>query len=164
VKGAKGKHTPVPPLDPGEVVSDRIASAALLRGRLDIVARYLRESVIPLIRNREFGPYATDTLYRLADMLEPRPGLVRHLKLGSAAPGSPSNPADTLVQNIEIGAEIDQLVKAGAVLKAAVAGVCDARSISRSKAYEAYEDHKKYMECSERFEPMPIPDRKRRKK
>jgi hypothetical protein len=145
-----------------EVVSDHIANAALERGRLDIVARYLRERVIPMIRNRKFGPYATDTLYKLSDMLEPRPGVERHLKFARAAPGAPSSPARTLFRNLELGAEIGQRVREGCALKAAVADVCAERGIEKSKAYEAYKDLQTYRDCNARGEPMPIPVRKRR--
>jgi hypothetical protein len=149
---------------PDEAVSDHIANLALERGRLDIVARYIRETVIPPIRNRKFGPHATDTLWKLADMLEAQPGLRQHLRLERAERGSPSDPARTLYQSLEIGAQIDRLVKGGDAVAAAVAIVCDARAIGKTKAYEAYENFKQYKKCDDRLEPMPIPASLPRKK
>jgi hypothetical protein len=163
--GGAGLHT----------LDDIAVSHALHRGELEIVVRYLREIAAPLIRNRSRGQIcSTATIHMIADMLEERPNASWHLKLKRPRQGNP-NAAATLLENIRIGSWIasqpgsgwdertgKQQKRSGVLL-----GILeDARikfGVKNSQARECFALYRKYWGHNSRCEPMPIPDRPKRK-
>jgi hypothetical protein len=123
---------------PGEPISDDVARKALECDRLDVVARYLRETIVPLIRNRERGRiHQTDTLYMLADMLDRNAALPWHLKRCSTR----GKPANHPWRDLEIGARVQRLIDDGIPRKAAVADVCGDSGYKQSTVKSAYEKY-----------------------
>jgi hypothetical protein len=140
----EGETTPVPDRigwpGPGEPVSDDIANLALMRDRLDIVARYLREVVIPPIRNSDPGRiYQTDTLWAMADLLDGKGKL--YLKVCHSGRGKPANAP---WRELFLGAEIARLLREGAKIDTGAGNVCEMLNIEKSKAYEALEAYRQY--------------------
>jgi hypothetical protein len=117
-----------------------LARKALDCDRLDIVARYLRETIVPLIRNRERGRiHQTDTLYLLADMLERRAGYW-HLERC----GTDQRPANHPWKEPEIGARVQKLIDDGVPRKAAVDYVCKDSGYKKSKVQNAYNNYLRF--------------------
>jgi hypothetical protein len=161
-------------------LDDVAVSHALHRGELDIVVRYLREVITPLIQRRQrrvpgrFG--STATIGLLADMLEGRESTPWHLKRVLARRGAPSDVAGTALKNIRIGARIAAHSQSGEfigplrpsdpqpVLKNAIADICAEFGITPAHAHKCFALFQKYRFHNERDEPMPIPERSRRRR
>jgi hypothetical protein len=110
-----------------------VADLALERGRLDIVARYLRESILPLVRDRERGRiHTTLTLYRLIDLLEGR-GARRH-EIQRDGAGNPNR--RNIWRELHVGAEMLELMNSGKARKTAVLTVCKRYGIEQSQGYK----------------------------
>jgi hypothetical protein len=153
--------------DPGVLQSldDKVVSRALHHGDLAPVVRYLREIVAPAVQHRIPGRICgTNTVGLLADMLEGRESTLWHLKRVSARRGKPTDVAATTMKNIRIGASVQARLQSGTVLKAAIADVCEEFEIKPAHAYKCLELYKTYRYHDERGEPMPIPERPRRRR
>jgi hypothetical protein len=160
-----------------DALDDVAVSHALHRGELDIVVRYLREVITPLIQRRVPGRFGSSaTIGLLADMLEGRESTPWHLKRVWARRGAPSDVAGTALKNIRIGACIAAHPQSGEfigplrpsdpqpVLKNAIADICAKFGITPAHAHKCFILFKKYRFHNERDEPMPIPERSRRRR
>jgi hypothetical protein len=163
--------------NPLQSLDDVAVSHALHRGELDIVVRYLREVIKPLVQRRVAGRFgSTATIGLLADMLEGRESTPWHLKRVWARRGAPSEVAGTALKNIRIGACIAAHSQSGEfigplrlsdpqpVLKNAIADICAQFGITPAHALKCLALFKKYRFHNARCEPMPIPDRPRRRR
>jgi hypothetical protein len=155
-------------------LDDLAVSHALHHGELDVVVRYLREFVGPLVQRRIRGRICgTATIGLLADMLEGRESTPWHLKRIWARRGRPSDVPSTALKNIRIGACIAAHPQSGEfigplrpsdpqpVLKNAIADICAKFDITTAHAHKCLTLFKKYRFHNDRCEPMPIPDRSR---
>ena len=151
-------------------LDDLAVSHALYRGELDIVVRYLRETIAPLVRHRVPGRCSgTATIGLLADMIEGRESTPWHLKRVWARRGTPADVADTTLRNIAIGSLVASHPQSGEfigpsrptdpqpALKAAVADICAKYGITRSHAYKCFALFREYRRHNKRCEPMPLP-------
>ena len=159
---AAGRKTPLS-------LDDMAVCYALHRGELDLVVRYLREVIVPLVQRRVPGRFcSTATIGLLADMLEGRENTPWHLKRVWARRGTPADVASTARKNIYIGACIAAHPQSGEligpfrpsdpqpVFKAAIADICHEFGITPAHAYKCFELFKRYRFHDERGEPMPI--------
>jgi hypothetical protein len=117
-----------------------------------------------------------DTIGLLADMLEGRESTPWHLKRVLARRGAPSDVAGTALKNIRIGARIAAHSQSGEfigplrpsdpqpVLKNAIADICAEFGITPAHAHKCFALFQKYRFHNERDEPMPIPERSRRRR
>ena len=157
-------------------LDDMAVCHALHHGELDVVVRYLREVIVPLVQRRVRGRFcSTATIGLLADMLEGRESTPWHLKRVWSRRGTPANVASTAMKNIRIGACIAAHPQSGEfigplrpsdpqpVLKAAIADICREFRITPAHAYKCYALFKKYRFHDKRGEPMPLSDRPRRR-
>jgi hypothetical protein len=146
-------------------LDDMVVSRALHRGDLNLVVRYLREVIIPLVQRRVPGRFcSTATIGLLADVLEGRESTPWHLKRVWARRGKPTDIVGTARKNIAIGSCIAARLQSGEILKVAVAETCEEKGITPAHAYKCLELFKKYAFHNERGEPMPLPDRPRRRR
>lgn len=166
---AAGRNTPLS-------LDDMAVCYALHRGELDVVVRYLREVIAPVVQRRVRGRFcSTATIGLLADMLEGRESTPWHLKRVWSHRGTPADVAGTAMKNIHIGACIAAHPQSGEfigplrpsdpqpVLKAAIADICREFRITPAHAHKCYALFKKYRFHDKRGEPMPLSGRPRRR-
>jgi hypothetical protein len=157
-------------------LDDMAVCHALHHGELDVVVRYLREVIAPLVQRRVHGRFcSTATIGLLADMLEGRKSTPWHLKRVWPRRGTPADVAGTAMTNIHIGACVAAHPQSGEfigplrasdpqpVLKAAIADICREFRITPAHAHKCYALFKKYRFHDKRGEPMPISGRPRRR-